>query len=315
MKSEKSNSFELINILSKYVVENDKYKSQHWQNYTRYFDIKNLNNKIDNNMRDFFIPQDSNFGVAGFGTISKNNILKKIYHYLFQRLLFIKKYYIFKTSEYKKFKDICKIQKRNINLDALRHVFTLKMLNDNFKKDLVVCSIGDGRANLISPLLMQNNMKKIISINLPEILIADLDLILKIIDSKYIEIADKKSDLEKFLKDKTTRLILIASNKMEILKNSNIDLFVNIASFQEMKNETVDEYFKIIKSNKSFLYCCNRKYKKLVDGEILEFEKYPFGNAKLMFKESCPWHNIYYSLKLPFFHKYDGEIIHSLVKF
>lgn len=310
-----SDSTNLTDKLSSYISENDNYKSKHWKNYTRYFNMKNEKHNIKNNIKDFYIPKDSNFGVAGFGTISKKNILKKIYHFFFQRLLFLKKISIFYSDEYKIIKNICKIQQRNINLDVLRHVFTMRMINKKFKDDLIVCSIGDGRSNLVSPLLMQNNIKKTISINLPEILIADIELILKIIDEKYIKIADNEHDLNNFLKDDSVKLILIPSNKMEILNNKNIDLFVNIASFQEMKNETVNQYFDIIKKNQSYLYCCNRKYKKLVDGEILEFDKYAFENSKLIFKESCPWHNRYYSLNYPFFHSYDGEIIHSLVKF
>ncbi len=97
--------------------------------------------------------------------------------------------------------------------------------------------------------------------------------------------------------------------------NKKIELFINIASFQEMTTNEINEYFQIIKNNKSKLYCCNREYKKLPDGEEIYFEKYPFSNSKKIFWENCSWHQKLYSLKPPFIHKYDGNVKHCLVDF
>ena len=74
-------------------------------------------------------------------------------------------------------------------------------------------------------------------------------------------------------------------------------MFFNIVSFQEMTNNEINKYFKIIKSNKSLFYCCNRKFKKLVGGERLYFEKYPWGKACKIFFEDCPWHEKFYQSK------------------
>ena len=57
-----------------------------------------------------------------------------------------------------------------------------------------------------------------------------------------------------------------------------------------MNIDEISQYFKeVIKNNKSILYCCNREYKKLVGGEELHFDKYPWDNTKKLFWEDCPF--------------------------
>ena len=60
----------------------------------------------------------------------------------------------------------------------------------------------------------------------------------------------------------------------------------------------------------------NRKHKELPDGEIIEFEKYPWGNPEsIIIDELCPWCQRYYGQKFPFIFKLDGVIQHRLVKY
>ena len=82
-----------------------------------------------------------------------------------------------------------------------------------------------------------------------------------------------------------------------------------------MNMDEINEYFKIIKNNKSKLYCCNREYKKLIGGEELFFDKYPWGKHKKIFWEDCPWHQKFYSFRPPFIQQYDGNIKHCYVDF
>ena len=63
-----------------------------------------------------------------------------------------------------------------------------------------------------------------------------------------------------------------------------------MVSFQEMTSKEIDNYFEIIKENKSLLYTCNREYKKLYGGEELIFKNYQQGNGKKIFYENCFWH-------------------------
>ena len=60
----------------------------------------------------------------------------------------------------------------------------------------------------------------------------------------------------------------------------------------------------------------NRKHKELPDGEIIEFEKYPWGNPEsIIIDELCPWCQRYYGQKFPFIFKFDGVVQHRLVKY
>ncbi len=111
---------------------------------------------------------------------------------------------------------------------------------------------------------------------------------------------------------------MISAHNAGALSKSGIDLFVNIASFQEMNQDLISNYFEIIESNSAFLYCCNRIEKKLYGGELNQFSNYPWGVAKIMLDESCRWHQEFYSLRSPLLYKkipFDGEVWHRLVKF
>ena len=77
----------------------------------------------------------------------------------------------------------------------------------------------------------------------------------------------------------------------------------------------IENYFDIIKNNKSLLYCCNREYKKLIGGEELFFDKYPWANGKKIFFEDCTWHKKFYTFRFPFIHFYNGNIKHCLVDY
>ena len=84
---------------------------------------------------------------------------------------------------------------------------------------------------------------------------------------------------------------------------------------QEMKPETVDDYFQVIKSNSAYFYCCNREYKKLIGGEELIFTQYPWGNCKRILLEDCFWYRKHLDPKPPFIIKPDGNVKHALVKY
>ena len=103
------------------------------------------------------------------------------------------------------------------------------------------------------------NIDKIVHVNLPEVLYADYILIkqLGIIKDNEIIFISCEEEMNKALENNTIKLILLTPNFSQYLKNKNIDLFVNIASFQEMNYSMIDNYFEIINLMKLF-HCCNR---------------------------------------------------------
>ena len=285
---------EIITQLYNYLDQTNQNKSIYWK---KILNVDNLN--IEDQYKNF-----------GFGSFEKKSLIRSFFHFVFSRIFFGLN--IFRSKEYYNYKKIFDKMNRQIDVDVIRHIFTFI----NLKKKLNpknICVIGDGKANFVIGCSKIFPNAKIISVNLTEVLIHDY-LILrsnKVFEDRDIKVVSNKKDLDSI----NSKLFLIPSNNKHLLNDAKIDLFINMVSFQEMTFEEVQNYFSIIKNNKSYLYCCNREKKELPNGEFLIFENYPWENAKIEFLELCPWHQKYYSFRYPFFKKYDGAILHCLAKF
>jgi len=243
-----------------------------------------------------------------FGSYTKKSF-KNLAHIFFQNILLGNK--LFRTETYKRYKDEFDLINRFIDLDTIRHILTFEKLKELIQPKSV-CIIGDGKINGVLGAYLTFKDVKIYSVNLSETLINDYK-ILKKLKNELSESLDLIDNSNFNLGD--NKLHLIPANFKDILYEANIDLFINISSFQEMTINELNEYFNIIKKNKSKLYCCNREYKKLYANEELFFDKYPWEDSKRIFWEDCPWYQNYYSSKFPFIHKYHGNIKHCLVDF
>ena len=283
----------ILKKLEKFIEIDTKNKSSHW----------NLLLNSNSNYKNPFEP-------LGFGGYSKKTLFKSFLHYIFSILIFGNN--IFKSETYKNYKIVFDKSKRQINNDSIRHIFTFELLKKH-NSPSNVCVIGDGKCNFVIGNLLTFPNSRIFSINLSETLINDYLVLkeMKILDDTEIQVIENEHDA--ILENK--KLILIPSHLKEYLLNKDIDLFVNIASFQEMTIDEIENYFRIIKSNNSLFYCCNREYKKLVGGEELYFDNYPWGNITKKFNEDCPWHQKFYQVNYPFIGKYDGNMKHCLIDY
>ena len=287
-------SYNILKELETYLSKSDNQKSSHWTHF--------LKDKKYKNIKQSF----------GFGTYTKTKVFKKFIHFLFQRIIFGNQF--FKTEEYFLYKKFCLNQNKQIDVDVVRHIFTFNLLNKYNLLKNNICVIGDGKANFIGGLLTMNNPSiKIFSINLTEVLIHDYLLIKNsnLIHDDSIIVVKNKNDLN----NSNKKLFLIDASNKNLLTNKKINLFININSMQEMRIDIIEHYFQIIKSNSSYFYCSNREYKKLIGGEELIFDEYPWGNCKKILWEDNPWNKKYYDSKLPFIKKYDGNHKHALVKY
>ena len=283
----------ILDKLEKFIEFDNKNKSSHWNLYL------NSNANYKNPFESF-----------GFGSYSKKTLFKSFLHYIFSILIFGNN--IFKSETYKNYKIVFDKSKRQITIDTIRHIFTFDLLK-SINPPSNVCVIGDGKCNFVIGNLLTFPNSRIFSINLSQTLINDYLILkeMKILDDTEIQIIENEHDA--ILENK--KLILIPSHLKEFLLNKDIDLFVNIASFQEMTIDEIENYFRIIKSNNPLFYCCNREYKKLVGGEESYFDNYPWGNITKKFNEDCPWHQKFYQVKYPFIKKYDGNIKHCLIDY
>jgi hypothetical protein len=218
-------------------------------------------------------------------------------------------------------RDICHTQRREVDSCVMRHVFTFELLEEYSQiTPRIVCVIGDGQANFVSLALSKGFSEKLISVNLTEVLLSDLDLIekLNVVKAEEVSVGKTVNEVQRFLNDDSKKVLLISAHNAAVLSNLGVNLFVNIASFQEMNQELIHDYFKIVESNSAYLYCCNRIEKQLYGGERNQFSNYPWGEAKILLDEKCRWHQEFYSLRSPLLYKklpFDGEVWHRLVKY
>ena len=283
----------ILNKLEKFIEFDHSNKSSYWKS--------KFNSHV--NYKD---PSES-FSSGGY---FKKNLIRSFMHFIFSIINF--GYDIFKSEVFKKYKIVFDKSKRQINDDTIRHIFTFDLLK-TINPPSNLCVIGDGKCNFVIGALLTFPHSRIFSINLSETLINDYMILkdMKILDDNKIQVIENVDD--EILSDK--KLILIPSHLKESLLDKNINLFVNIASFQEMTIDEINNYFRIIKSNKSLFYCCNREYKKLDGGEELYFDNYPWGDITKKIYEDCPWYQTYYQFKYPFIRKFNGNIKHCLIDY
>jgi putative sugar O-methyltransferase len=282
-----------IKKLKNFIKFTERNKSSHWKKYLNSkSDIKNI------------------YSSMGFGSYSKKKPLKKIIHYILARIVFGKN--IFLSNSFNKYKKIFDKNGRQIDVDTIRHIYTFKLLAEKLKlfKIKKICLIGDGKLNGIIGCLSHFPNAKIYSINLAETLINDYLICknMKLIKIKNIQVVNNANDLKK-----SKKLFLLPSHLKKLLFKKKVDLFINIASFQEMKYSEIKKYFNIIKSNKSYLYCANREHKRLPDNKNIYFSKYPWGHGKKIILGDCKWHQKFYNFSFPFVKKYEGNIKHCLI--
>jgi hypothetical protein len=124
--------------------------------------------------------------------------------------------------------------------------------------------------------------------------------------------------------------VFCPAEKVWQLKMVEFDLFINIASMQEMAFAIISEYFDFIRSTlkaRGLFYCCNRQEKTLPCGEILKIDEYPWkDNDTVRVSEVCPWYTFFLNSyaaargltlmgrRVPYVNYFDGPILHRLVE-
>ncbi len=108
------------------------------------------------------------------------------------------------------------------------------------------------------------------------------------------------------------------------------DVFVNVASMQEMTMPVIQGYFDFFRRmgrDDHLFYCCNRVEKKLPGGEVIRFDDYPWDGGDLfLIDEICPFQRFFFHLRtlangpriagvrFPFINAFDGPTRHRLAR-
>ncbi len=162
-----------------------------------------------------------------------------------------------------------------------------------------ICVIGDGYG-FCSVLLKEIDPSlSIVTVNLGRILFFDVLSIARVHPTSSAD------------------FFFVEAEQASLIEGMPIDLFINIASMQEMNPSTVAEYFRFMRTSSAdstYFYCCNRLEKKLPDGTVVMFSEYPWSNSIILFDELCPWYQRYPVSVPPWWLPFDGPIQHRLVR-
>ncbi len=302
----------------------NKYISSHWECYSKQFKIK----------------RDSNENVVmisghGFGDMISDDIFRKILVYMCNFSYFVRlpfKLDILKLTivalricrkagfyfSYDCFKQVCAlnlIYKRNLREEERR------------RGRLAFLMIGDGYGFMSSLIKAVFPDSTLILVDIGKTLLFQSFYCQKAHPHKIHHSIFEEGDINM---DNIYKYDFIYCPTEYLSKISNIkyDICINIASMQEMNQETISMYFAFLRNtmnHKNLFYCCNRELKVLVGGELLEFNKYPWvSDDRHLVDEYCPWYRWHISniasqngpklfgLRVPFVNYCDGLFKHRL---
>lgn len=201
---------------------------------------------------------------------------------------------------------------RMFSYDIARNILAselLKRYSGGFEGKTIAI-IGDGYGALGSLLKAMFPTARVIYINLGRTLLFDVfytALAFPSLDHKLISDTDMPlSNDFSYVEAEGVRKVMVEA-----------DLFINIASMQEMNPDAISEYFSIMRSQRggTLFYCCNRIKKELPDGAISKFVDYGWRDSdEVLLDELCPWHQHAPKNRPPFVYWFDGPIQHRLVR-
>ena len=191
-------------------------------------------------------------------------------------------------------------------LKELQHVHYIKK-NTDFDKIESIIELGGGIGLLASCFLkLKKNVKYLLIDIAPTIFFSEYylrNLGFKVCGYKELKNM-KNPDLNKIFKE--YQVCCIPSWKLELLKDYKSDLFINVASFQEMENDQSKNYINIIKKSvKQGVYLSNK-----INGHHKSVKKDMFGVLKATTKLSIE-NELKYDFKIKesqiFNDEYGGE--------
>jgi hypothetical protein len=303
---------DIISPLHEKINSEDSAASSHWRLWHEQF-------KVDADMK---LISASGFGD---GRPLQNEFTQAIHNFLQKR--YVKKidanetFYQLKALASAK----CKQNNTRFSLDTLRQVLTLThLMNTSLAKftSETIIVIGDGYGVLSHLLLSSGFSRKVVLISLTKTLFADALHLLNCDEfqhSRAITIVDNVADMRMAKADPEIKVVLVEAMHSNILYESGADVAFNIAAMQEMNYLDIQKYFdqmRVLASSGDFtFYCCGRESKALPDGQVIQFEKYPWNeNDIILFDEPCSWHDKYYRYIIPIYLNYDGVHRHRLTK-
>jgi len=305
---------DLSYLINKYYLNSDDFSqstSSHWQKYGEFQKVKILNSHTSEKL------DQTNLSVGGlelsgegFGDFKRNSFR----NYIISLPTFV--YLAIKwwpQLSWKSFLSTFRLSlktKQIFGYDLTRQVLSINFLANNLGnldgKKVVIIGDGYGRFGGLLKTIYPNC--QVVYINLGRTLLFDYFYSMKSHPQSQHKLITKENE---FIRDFN---YIEAETYQDITIKG--DIFINIASMQEMDMKQINEYFNLICSQNqgTIFYCCNRVSKRLPDDSVIDFFKYNWGELELLIDELCPWHQKFPSIRPPFIRNFDGPVQHRLVK-
>ncbi len=203
---------------------------------------------------------------------------------------------------------------RALDFDCVKNMLSLDLVRSRgaLQGAKNVAVIGDGfgfMAGLVKTILPNG---RVISINLGKMSFFDVYHLSRAFPQEGCLLA----------KDATAAaasagFVFLEAESAELLATFPVDLFINIASMQEMDMPVVEGYFAAMRASPGarYFYCCNRMEKILPDGSPIRFDAYPWAAAdKVLVDGLCPWYEKFPTSTPPFWRRFDAPLHHRLAK-
>jgi len=214
------------------------------------------------------------------------------------------------------------------NYACFRQICSLALIRDTMRVEgkLKAIIIGDGYGFLGSLIKEIDPDSSIVLVDLGRILLWQAYYCARAHPgrSHYLVANSQELNEDKLEHD----FIYCPAEHLKMVDSLSFDLAINIASMQEMNQETIEEYFSYLRKHSkphNLFYCCNREEKIMPGGESSRFFNYPWSDKDVhLVDEYCPWQRYFLALwksekglavlnvRIPFVNYFDGEIRHRL---
>jgi len=178
-----------------------------------------------------------------------------------------------------------------ISLDTIMTI--LECNPDLLNKPVTICEVGAGWGRVGYYLTQINNKISYNIFDIPHTLLISSDYLYNNVKHikvfKYLETKQNNFTTKKLLLQ-NPGINFYTPNKLEDFEDKCFDLFINIASFQEMNIEQVTNYYKKINQLSDNFYN-QQRYKDL----DMEYNKYPlYDNWKKVFDKDINFHPLWF---------------------
>lgn len=255
------------------------------------------------------------FLAYGFGLVHKTHAINRLIHYISNMSYLLR----LKRKEHirdlwKKSAQVLKPLNSYMSSESFRQLYSLDTIMQYLKvrpdEKFTVMVIGDGHGFLSAMMKTVYPNCRIILVDLGKVLLFQSVNLQRIFPKASHRLVWGEGDYS------GADFTYCPTENLEMMNNVHLRLIVNIASMQEMNQETIRRYFDYIRHHAvpdNLFYCCNRKFKTLPGGEITEIYKFPWDESdRHLVDEHCDFFRYYLSWRPPFVIYFDGPLYHRL---